>query len=288
MFGRLLDRKKSIPPALRPLGLALTAFAAVLVAAPAWAVPVYVTPRVESGPVGADLPVVAFSFDVKHIFPPIEARFDQWRPVPPASVMSNANKSLPNVPYMSVFHLVQATELQDYREAFSKAHMADKEMLRVLMPRFDAVYRKYGDREPEQTSADLLATENSRTMWCKNVTHDLNAIINAYNAGIGGGDQAAATYRETYARWLGKRNEALRQAVVQLGGNSELGYVQSTTNEAGLATFDLPPGRWFIACQLDAVSWYKPVIVPEGGGRVLLRPEEATHEVLNLPEWTGN
>lgn len=272
---------------MRPGVLLTTLVAALLTAAPALAVPVYVTPRTDAGPVGSDLTVVAFSYDVKHLFPAIEARFDQWRPVPPAS-MAQAAKLIPLLPSWKEFHLLHATQLEDFREAFGKAHSGDRPVVQLLMPRFDAVFRKYGEREPESTDADMLATEDSRGVWCQNVTHDLNAIINAYNAGIGGGDAANAVYRETYARWLGKRNEALRQAVYKAGGNIEVGFVESNTNEAGLATFDLPPGRWYIACQDEAVSWYKAVIVPETGGRVVLGPDEASHTVLDLPEWVGN
>lgn len=256
-------------------------------AAPALAAPVYVTPRLDNVSIGPDLAIVAFSFDVKKLFPIIESRFEQWRPVPSSS-LGRTDKILPTVPTWKNFHLVHAVQLQDYREAFMKAHGADKEAVKLLMPRFDAVFRKYGDRQPEQSPSDVLATEDARQAWCTNVTRDLNAIIASYNRGLGGGAAADATYRELYARWLGKRNEALRQAVSKSGANPDFGFVESSTNENGLAVFDLPPGRWYIACQLEAISWYKPVIVPEGGGRVILRQEESTHESLKIAEWLGN
>lgn len=267
--------------------IALSLLASLAIAAPASAVPVYVSAHTEAGPAGADLSVVAFSYDVKKVFPSVAARFEQWRPTPPASV-AQASKLLPTVPSWSVFHLVHAVQLQDFREAFVKAHASDKELVKLLLPRFDNVFRKYGERQPDQSPSDVLANEDSRQIWCQNVTHDLNAIISAYNAGVGGGDAANAQYRELYARWLGKRNEALRIAIGKAGGNAALGFVEATTNEAGLAVFDVPPGRWYFSCQLDALAWYKPVIVPAGGGRVMLRPEEATHEILNLSEWIGS
>ncbi|MDB5099327.1 MAG: hypothetical protein JWM80_3748 [Cyanobacteria bacterium RYN_339] len=272
---------------MRCRSIALSLLASVLIAGPAAAVPVYVTARLDNGPVGADLPVVAFSYDVKKLFPAVQSRFDQWRPVPPASV-AQANKLIPPVPSWNSFHLVHAVQLQDFREAFVKAHSSDRELVKLLLPRFDNVFRKYGERQPDQSPSDVLASEDSRQIWCGNVTHDLNAIISAYNAGVGGGDAANAQYRELYARWLGKRNEALRLAIGKAGGNANLGYVEANTNEAGLAVFDVPPGRWYFACQLEATAWYKPVIVPAGGGRVLLRPEEATHEIMNLAEWIGS
>jgi hypothetical protein len=272
---------------LHPRLLAISAIATIFFASPAWAVPVYVNARSESGPISADVAVVAFSYDVKQVFPSIEKRFDQWRPLPPVSV-AQASKLLPPTPYWNSFHLVHAVQLQDFRESFSKAHSGDQALLRLLMPRFDNVFRKFGDRQPDASASDVLATEDSRQIWCQNVTHDINAIISAYNAGIGGGDAANAAYRETYARWLGKRNEALMQAVSRVGGNPQLGFVESSTTDGGLATFDLPPGRWYFACQYDALSWYKAVVVPAGGGRVQLQAEEATHQILNLAEWTGS
>lgn len=270
---------------IRTLGLAAGAWMAW--AAAAWAAPVTVQPQGSSGNLGPGHQVVAFSFDVRKIYPEVEERFEQWRPIPPRNLGPERNLRL--LPLWRDFTLVQATQLQEFRQAFAKAHQDDREMLRILMPRFDAVFRKYGERGGEEPDAsDILGIESSRAAWAEKVTTAINAILQAYNDGADGGDAGNAGYRRLYARWQSQRNEAVRAAALKAGGHPDFSFLEATTGEDGLATFDLPEGKWYFVCQLDQWHWYKPVIVPEGGGRVMLRANEAKRGTVPLSNWTGN
>lgn len=263
----------------------LIALAVVAIAEPALAVPVSVSPRMEFGPVPADTPVVAFSYDVRAVFPPVEARFEAWRPRAPKPPVENP---IPLLPKWNDYHLVRAKQLNDFREAFQRAHRGEKELVSYLLPKFDAVYKKYGDTAPFGSSADALATENPRQKWAERVTLELNAIITAYNQ-HGMKDMAApdSDYDVVMARWRGQRNEALRIAAARAGAHPTVSFVEGTTSEGGQAVLDLPAGVWYVACQAEGKSWYKPIRIAEQGGHIVLSVREAATSRLDLEAWTG-
>lgn len=268
---------------MHPRVLCFTALAMLATAAPAVAAPVYVSPRVEGGAVPTDTTVVAFSYDVRRVFPGIEARFAKWKPKPPSQ-----SGKIPLLPTWNDYTLVHARQLQDFRAAFRRAHQGEDEIMKVLAPKFDEVYKKFGENPPEPETTDQLAVENPRQIWCQKVTMGVNKAISEYtNNGVNGSPETA--YRVTYARWLGQRNEALRLAANQAGGHPDINFMEGATNEGGLATFDLPPGDWWIACETnDGRAWYKQVRVGAKGGHVILDVTEARTEGLNLTQWTGN
>lgn len=271
---------------MRPRLLALASAAAVLLAAlPAAAAPVFVELRTAYGPLEPGVPVVAFSYDVERVYPDVERRFAQWKPQIP--LPNTYFKPIPNLRPFATYFLLHASQLENYREDFQKAHRDDPAMLRDLMPRFDAVYKKYGERASD-ISTNILQPEDERQLWCQKVTRDLNLVIDEYNARNGAGDAAMETYRQNYARWLGKRNEALRFAVVRAGGNPNLNFVESVTTSGGVAGFDLPAGTWYVAAQTDLWSWYRPMRVTTYGGRVQLTGQDASRRRLTLADWVGN
>lgn len=268
---------------MHPRIFSLTAAILLAAAAPAVAAPVYVSPRVEAGAVPTDTPVVAFSYDVRRVFPGVEARFAKWRPKAPSQ-----SGRIPLLPTWNDYTLVHARQLSDFRTAFRRAHQGEDEIMKALMPKFDEVYKKFGESPPDYDTSDQLAVENPRQIWCQKVTMGVNKAISDYNNSGLGGRTPEAAYQLTYARWLGQRNEALRQAANQAGGHPEINFVEGATNEGGLATFDLPPGDWWIACETGGRAWYKRVRVTPKGGHVILDPTEARSEGLNLSQWTGN
>ncbi|MEB3284327.1 MAG: hypothetical protein VKN33_03460 [Candidatus Sericytochromatia bacterium] len=263
---------------------ALAAAAWVTLGGIASAVPVQVKVLSPLGPVGAGVPVVLFSYDVEKIFPGVEAHFARSRPVPPAP-RANFRPLVPLQPVKSFF-LVQATELEKFRDNFAAAHRDDNSVIRELMPEFDAVYKKFGD-SPSDFTRGLINTEDGRQIWCQQITTNLNTIINNYNARNGVGEAAARTFKRRYAKWLGKRNEALLYVANEAGGNPNLNFVESVAGEGGVAAFDIPPGMWFIAAQNDGFSWYRPMRVTNTGGRVTLQATDASRRRLPLAEWVG-
>ena len=271
---------------MRPgiLAAATAAFLA-LSAAAASAAPVYVTLRSAYGPVEPGVPVVAFSYDVERIYPEVERRFDQWKPLPP---LAQADfRALPLLRAWGTYYLVHASQLEHYREDFARSHRDDPAMLRDLMPRFDAVFKKYGDHATD-IQESFLQPEDERQLWCQKVTRDLNLVINEYNGRFGAGEAAMEAYRTKYASWLGKRNEALRFAVIRAGGNQNLNFVESVTTGAGVAGFDLPPGTWYVAAQTATWSWYRAMRVTNLGGKVALGGQDASRRRMPLSEWVGN
>lgn len=268
---------------MHPRVLSLAALILLATAAPAIAAPVYVSPRVEGGAVPTDTTVVAFSYDVMRVFPGVETRFAKWKPKPPSQ-----SGKIPQLPTWNDYTLVHARQLSDFRTAFRRAHQGEDEILKALQPKFDEVFKKYGESPPEADTTDQLAIENPRQVWCQKVTIGLNKAITEYNSMGLGGNSPEDAYRITYARWLGQRNEALRIAANQAGGHPDINFMEGSTNEGGLATFDLPPGDWWIACQASGRAWYKQVRVTARGGHVILDPGEARQERLNLAQWTGS
>lgn len=263
----------------------LVALLAVAIAEPAMAVPVSVSPQLEFGPVPTHTRVVAFSYDVRSVFPAIEARFEAWRPRAPKPPVENP---IPLLPRWQNYHLVHAKQLNDFREAFQRAHRGEKELVDFLMPKFDAVYKKYGDTAPFGSSADALATENPRQKWAEKVTTELNVIIAAYNQhGLKNAPSDDPEYDVVLARWLGQRNEALRQAAAKAGAHPTVSFVEGATHEGGQAELDLPSGVWYIVCEADGKRWYKPIRIAEQGGHVVLTVREADAGRLDLDAWTG-
>lgn len=264
---------------------AIAAATLVATALPAAAAPVYVSLRHAYGPIEPGVPVVAFSYDVEKVFPEVERRFDQWKPLPPLA--NTAFTPIPLLKAWGKFYLLHASQLEHYREDFARSHRDDPAMLRDLMPRFDAVYKKYGDRATD-IQESFLQPEDERQLWCQKVTRDLNLVINEYNGRFGAGEAAMEAYRAKYASWLGKRNEALRFAVIRAGGNQNLNFVESVTTGEGLAGFDLPAGTWYVAAQTATWSWYRAMRVTNLGGKVSLTGADASRRRMPLAEWVGN
>lgn len=269
------------PGLLAAVTAALLAFSAL----PAVASPVYVTLRTAYGPVEPGVPVVAFSYDVERVYPEIERRFEQWKPMPP--LPNTDYRPIPLLRAWGVYYLVHAAQLEHFREDFARAHRDDPAMLRDIMPRFDAVYKKYGERATD-IQESFLQPEDERQLWCQKITRDLNLVINEFNARFGAGEAAMEAYRTKYASWLGKRNEALRFAVIRAGGNQNLNFVESVTTGDGIAGFDLPPGTWFVAAQTASWSWYRPMRVTTWGGKVTLTGADASRRRMPLADWVGN
>lgn len=270
---------------MRPGLLALTGAIFLAMATSAAAAPVYVELKTAYGPLEPGVPVVAFSYDVERVYPEVERRFAQWKPMVP--LPNTYFKPLPNLRKFGVYYLLHASQLEHYRDDFQKAHRDDVAMIRDLVPRFDAVYKKYGEHASD-ISENILQPEDDRQLWCEKVTRDLNLVINEFNARNGAGEASMDLYRQNHARWLGKRNEALRFAVVRSGGNPNLNFVESVTTNGGIAGFDLPAGTWFIAAQTDHWSWYRPMRVTTIGGRVQLAGQDASRRRLMLADWVGN
>jgi hypothetical protein len=271
---------------MRPWILSAALAASLVVATPALAAPVFVSPRMETGPVPADTPIVAFSYDVRAIYPAIANRFERWRPKPPSGGPANP-KVLPLLPMpFGDYMLMHSTQIEEYRDTFMKGHKDEPELVKLLMPKFDAIFEKHGAVAPPSGGDGLLSVENPRQLWCRKVAQEINEVLQAYNANYGG-DTSQSTYRIQYARWLGQRNEAVRQAAAAAGANPGIAYMEGTTNLNGMALFDLPPGLWYIACQSEDKSWYKLVRVTEKGGNVPLTPGEASLMRLDLASWTG-
>lgn len=275
--------RKEVCVFMRPRILSLAALAFIATATSAVAAPVYVSPRVEAGVVPTDTAVVAFSYDVRRVFPQVQTRFEKWRPKNTA-----AAGKIPVLPTWNDYTLLHARQLMDFRDAFRRAHSGEDEILKALTPQFDEVFKKHGENPPSPDVSDQLAIENPRQVWCQKVTIGLNKVITEYNNQGLGGKSPDDAYRILRARWLGQRNEALRIAANQAGGHPEINFMEGATNEGGLAMFDLPPGDWWIACESSGRSWYKPVRVTAKGGHVVLDPTEARNEDLDLASWTGN
>ena len=264
---------------------AATAAILTLAALPAAAAPVYVSLRSAYGPIPPGVPVVAFSYDIEKVFPEVERRFDQWKPLPP--LPDSDYRPIPTLKAWGTFYLVHAAQLEHFRQDFARARRDDPTLLRDLMPRFDAVYRKYGEHATDIQESFLLP-EDERQLWCQKVTRDLNLVINEYNARFGAGEAAMEAYRTKYANWLGKRNEALRFAVLRAGGNPNLNFVESVTTGEGVAGFDLPAGTWYVAAQTASWSWYRAMRVTNWGGKVTLTGADASRRRMPLAEWVGN
>ncbi|MEB3198241.1 MAG: hypothetical protein VKP62_13655 [Candidatus Sericytochromatia bacterium] len=269
---------------MRPGFFAATAAAWLLLAQAASAVPVQIKVQSPLGPIAPGVPVVVFSYDVERTFPGIEAAWNKTRPAPPVP-NKNFRPLAPLQPVKSFF-LLQALELEKYRENFALAHRDDPALVKEFLPRFDEVYKKFGDT-PSEFARGLINTEDGRQIWCQQVTTELNRIINDYNARNGVGEAALDTYKKYYARWLGKRTQSLQAAAVAAGGNPNLNFVESVAGEAGVAAFDLPPGMWYIAAQNEGFSWYRPMRVTNLGGRVSLLASDASRRRLPIADWVG-
>lgn len=261
------------------LRLSLAVAAGLAFAGPAAASTVYVSLRSGQGPVPEGTLVAAFSYDVRRVFPQVQARYEQWRPKSSAIIGSK----IPLLPQWADYHLIHAVQLEEFRDAFRRAHIGEKDTLDYLMPKFDAVYNKYG-ASPGSDGTDALGMEDARQAWCKKITTELDEVITAYNAGVRDGGESFSVQN---ARWLAQRNEALRIAATQAGGNDEVNFQSDETNEGGTATFDLPPGTWYFACQSGDRCWYMAANISEHGGQVSLLPDQASRMPLDLASWMG-
>ncbi|MEB3220776.1 MAG: hypothetical protein VKS61_01735 [Candidatus Sericytochromatia bacterium] len=262
----------------------LVAAAWLGLAASASAVPVQVKVMSPQGPIAPGVPVVVFSYDVDKVFPSVQQRMDRHRPVPPAP--PGGFRPLPLLKPVKNFYLLQASELEAYRETFADIHRGDPDTTKELLPLFNHVYKKHGER-PSDSIRGIVNTEDGRELWVRKVMADINNVINAYNARNGVGEATMSKYQERYAKWLGKRNEVLRFEAERNGGNPTLNFVESVAGDGGIAAFDLPPGNWYIAAQSETYSWYRPMRVTNVGGKVTVPPTDASRRRLPMLDWVG-
>ncbi|MEB3330162.1 MAG: hypothetical protein VKQ33_13105 [Candidatus Sericytochromatia bacterium] len=253
-------------------------------AAAAFAVPVQVRVMSPLGPVQPGVPVVAFSYDIEKVFPGVQQRFERYRPAPPNP--PSGFRPLPLLKPVKSFYLLQASELEGFRETFADIHRDEPETIAELKPLFNQVFKKHGDRASDSIRG-LVNTEDGRELWVRKVVTDLNNVINAYNARNGVGEAIMKVYQARHAKWLGKRTEALRYEAERAGGNPTLNFVESLAGDGGIAAFDLPPGTWYVAAQSDTYSWYRAMRVTNTGGKITVPSTDASRRRLPLVDWVG-
>lgn len=271
---------------MRFRSLCLSLAASTLLALPATAAPVFVSPTTAKGPVPAHTKVVLFSYDVRTVHPQVAARFEQWRPTMP-TVKKPETTKLALLPDWKDYHLMAAMQLEEYPRTFERVHADEPELIEQLVPRLKAVYEKHGPKAPAGYESDVLVVESARKAWCKRVASEINAILVDYNNGSGP-DSHSVSYERALARWHAKRNEALQAAAAKAGANATISFVEGVTNARGVVNFDVPVGAWWVACQVGEWSWYKQVKVSERGGHLVLTPTEARPDPLSIAEWTGD
>ncbi|GEM_PF-6950899 len=292
MKSRVTLRSMSVIRCVKRLGVKLVVPGAVVLGCLFWSVtacaaPVAISFGDAQGALDEGEDVVAFSYDVKRLFPLVMASLSASRPEPD-SKQTNLTP-VPRIASWRSFSLVHSFELERFREGFRIAHAAEPEVLATLMPAFDEVFKKYGDRPDDLGIGAIFSKMNGRQIWCAHVTEALNRIIDGYNENQGLGSSGDVEYQVRLAAWLGRRNEALQQAVVRQGGQPHVGFVQSVTDENGVANFDLPPGVWYVACQRnDGRYWYKALRVTARGGSIKLGSTDLQSGRLTLSEWIGS
>lgn len=247
-----------------PLALAIVG----VLAAPALASPVTVSVQLDNRPVPEGTLVAAFSYDVRAAYARVIAK----------DTPTGQPKGLTPLPLWSDYSLLNAEQLESFRDDFRKAHMGESALLKTVMPKFDAVYQKYGSQAPGNDDSELIDQESGQQAWCRKVTHDLNRIIRDYDATHPTGASADPTL--------------VRQDLMAIaraaGANPAIAYQTDETNVDGVATFDLPAGTWYFCCQAEGRSWYLGAHLGPAGGRLVFTSDEATTDPLDLAAWLND
>ncbi|HEY9721791.1 MAG TPA: hypothetical protein V6D47_07240 [Oscillatoriaceae cyanobacterium] len=247
-----------------PLALAI----AGALAAPAFASPVIVTVQLDGASVPEGTLVAAFSYDVRAAYAKVIAQ----------DTPSGMAKALTPLPLWSDFSLINAEQLETFRDDFRKAHIGEKSLLKTVMPEFDAVYKKFGEQAPSGDEVDLSGQESGQAAWCRKITGDLNVVIRRYNIQHPAQNSADPV----------QVDHDMAAVAAAAGANPAIAYQTDETNGDGTASFDLPAGTWYFACQTGGRSWYLGAHLGANGGRIVLTPNQSTTDALDLPAWLGD